>query len=88
MKACLAGKLQEEKKIVKVQQQIKIEKNAINLQNRKRVCPGIFASALVPGQRDTGTRILFNPGQRDNRTSRPVETLIQTYPRATPSNML
>ena len=47
MKACLAGKLQEEKKIVKVQQQIKIEKNAINLQNRKRVCPGIFASALV-----------------------------------------
>ena len=55
-------------------------------------CPGIFAAALVPGQRDSGTRKLFLsrdkgtagqgnffvPGQRDNGTSRPLETLIQT----------
>ena len=26
------------------------------------VCPGTFAPALVPGQRDTGTRIFFCPG--------------------------
>ena len=35
------------------------------------VCPGTFAPALVPGQRDTVTRIFFFPGQRDNGTSRP-----------------
>ena len=44
------------------------------------VCPGTFAPALVPGQRDFGTRIFFVPGQRDNGTSRgtsrPVETLV------------
>jgi hypothetical protein len=53
-------------------------------------CPGIFAAALVPGQRDSGTRKLFLsrdkgtagqgnffvPGQRDNGTSRPLETLV------------
>ena len=33
------------------------------------VCPRTFAPALVPGQRDTGTRIFFCPG-RDNGTSR------------------
>ena len=37
----------------------------------RRVCPGTFAPALVPGQRDTGTRIFFCPG-----TSRPMETLL------------
>ena len=40
------------------------------------VCPGTFAPALVPGQRDTGTRIFFVPRQRDSCTSRPVETLV------------
>ena len=33
-------------------------------------CPGTFAPALVPGQKDTGTRFFFVPGQRDNGTSR------------------
>jgi hypothetical protein len=55
-------------------------------------CPGIFAAALVPGQWESGTRKLFLsrdkgtagqgnffvPGQRDNRTSRPLETLVLT----------
>jgi hypothetical protein len=35
------------------------------------ICHGIFAPALVQGQRDTGTRIFFVAGQRDNGTSRP-----------------
>ena len=33
------------------------------------VCPGTFAPALVPGQRDK--KIFFVPGQRDNGTSHP-----------------
>ena len=43
------------------------------------VRPGIFAPALVPGKGTTGQWIIFVPGQRDNGTSRPVETLICTY---------
>ena len=50
-------------------------------------CPGTFAPALVPGQRDTGTRKKFCPGTKGQRdvpvcpgtslgTSRPVETLV------------
>merc|ERR1712051_527836 len=31
------------------------------------VCPGTFALALVPGQRDTGTRIFFCPGTKGQR---------------------
>ena len=31
------------------------------------VCPGIFAPALVLGQRDTGTRIFFCPGTKGQR---------------------
>ena len=68
------------KKSVKWQQQHKDKKmqlSAINVQNRKLfcpgtsrdrgVCPGTFAPALVPGQRDTGTRKFLCPakGQRD-----------------------
>ena len=37
--------------------------------------PGIFAHALVPGQRDSGTRKYFfsgTKGQRANETSRPA----------------
>ena len=30
-------------------------------------CPGTFAPALVPGQRDTGTRKLFCPGTKGQR---------------------
>ena len=30
-------------------------------------CPGTFAPALVPGQRDTGTRIFFCPGTKGQR---------------------
>ena len=33
----------------------------------KGVCPGTFAPALVPGQRDTGTRIFFCPGTKGQR---------------------
>ena len=31
------------------------------------VCPGTFAPALVPGQRDTGTRNFFCPGTKGQR---------------------
>ena len=31
------------------------------------VCPGTFAPALVPGQRDTGTRKFFCPGTKGQR---------------------
>ena len=45
------------------------------------VCPGTFAPALVKGQRDTGTRFFFVPGQRDNGTSRgtsrPLEPIVE-----------
>ena len=34
-------------------------------------CPGTFAPALVPGQRDTRTRKKIVPGQKDNGTSHP-----------------
>ena len=47
------------------------------------ICPGTFAPALVPGQRDTGTRIFFVPGQRDNGTSR--LGLSRDIPRDVPS---
>ena len=40
-------------------------------------CPGTFAPALVPGQRDTGTRKFFCPGT-SRGTSRPLETLVCT----------
>ena len=57
------------------------------------VCPGIFAAALVPGQRDgrqanlflsrdkgtAGQANFFVPGPRDNGTSIPLETLVHTY---------
>ena len=54
---------------------------SVTSRNRE-VCPGIFDAALVPGQRDSGTRIFFCPGtkgrrdkdiflSRDNGTSRP-----------------
>ena len=37
----------------------------------REFCPGTFAPALVPGQRDTGTgKFFFVPGQRDNRTGK------------------
>ena len=56
---------------------------AENLAREKGVCPGTFAPALVPGQRDAGTRIFFVPGQRDNGTSRPG--LSRDVPRDVPS---
>ena len=31
------------------------------------ICPGIFAPALVPGQRDTGTRKFLCPGTKGQR---------------------
>ena len=37
------------------------------LSRDRGVCPGTFAPALVPGQRDTGTRIFFL--SRDKRTT-------------------
>ena len=46
---------------------------------------GIFAAALVPEQRDSGTRKLFCPGTKGQRDvpswivpEHPLETLIQT----------
>ena len=46
------------------------------------VCPGTFAPALVPGQRDIGTRKIFCPGTKGQRDvlsrfvpGRPVKTL-------------
>ena len=36
------------------------------------VCPGFFAPALVQGQRDTGTRILFSPGTKGQRDVQPT----------------
>ena len=54
-------------------------------QRDRRVCPGIFPAALVPGQRDSGTRKLFLSRDKGTTgrpfpdcpgTSRPLEILV------------
>ena len=49
----------------------KFANQIVVLSRDRRVCPRIFAAALVPGQRDRGIRKLFCPGtkgQRDKET--------------------
>ena len=57
--------------------------NFFGTSRNKGVCPGTFAPALVPGQRDNGTRFFFVPGQSENRTSCPG--LSRDVPRDVPS---
>ena len=58
----------------------KMQLSAINVQNRKCFCPGTSRDRGVcpgtKGQRDRQN--FFVPGQRDNGTSRPLETLVKS----------